>query len=245
MVERLSFFQICLLLCALSFALTNAFQHGGINQLSSRHLQNPLTKPIIHHPKICRKSLSLLSTTTDDQENSTSFQTDSIIKQDINQQDNNKILFTQGIKNLLSGKGWKDKEFLTKESLAKLGLNVLLAYGFVSNFSYVTCVIISWVAHGRKYGKSPFSPGQWKYFLLIYSGLWAANNVIRPARFSLSLLISPIFENFIQFFQDKFRMKKTTATALVVFCVNVIGTTSYLVFGLLFATRLAGVPLLP
>lgn len=243
MVERLSFFQVCLLLCALSFALTNAFQHGGANRLSSsRHLHHPAIKTI---NQISRKSLSLLSTTTDEQENSTSFKTDSIIKQDINQQDNNKILFTQGIKNLLSGKGWKGKEFLTKESLAKLGLNVLLAYGFVSNFSYVTCVIISWVAHGRKYGKSPFSPGQWKYFLLIYSGLWAANNVIRPARFSLSLLISPIFENFIQFFQDKFRMKKTTATALVVFCVNVIGTTSYLVFGLLFATRVARVPLLP
>ena len=56
-----------------------------------------------------------------------------------------------GLKNLLSGKGLNGKAGLKKEDFAKLGLNIVLAYGFVSNVSYITCLIISWVAHGKKY----------------------------------------------------------------------------------------------
>jgi len=44
------------------------------------------------------------------------------------------------------------KEKMSKEELAKLGLYALLSYGFVSNFSYITCVIISWCMHGKATG---------------------------------------------------------------------------------------------
>lgn len=131
-----------------------------------------------------------------------------------------------------------------KESIGKLGLNMLLAYGFVSNISYITCVIISWIAHGKKYGLSPLAPGQWKPFLIIYSGLWAANNILRPLRFSFSLLISPVFEKFVSLIEKKTGYKKATATGIVVFLVNILATTSYLVFGLLIATKITKVPLL-
>jgi hypothetical protein len=153
--------------------------------------------------------------------------------------------FFKGIKNLISGKGWNGKGFISKEQLTKLGLNMLLSYGFVSNVSYITCMIIAWVTHGKRYGLSPLAPGQWKAFLLIYSGFWAANNIIRPARFSLALVLSPGFDRIINFFQRKFNWSKPRATALTVFLVNVVGTISYLVFGLLFATKIAKVPLLP
>ena len=107
-----------------------------------------------------------------------------------------KKLFSR-FKELLSGQKFSRKE------IAKLGLNMLLAYGFVSNISYITCVIIAWVAFGKKYGTSPLAPGQWKAYILIYSGLWAANNILRPLRFSLSLIISPGFEKMIEWVQKK------------------------------------------
>lgn len=148
----------------------------------------------------------------------------------------------QNIKDLLSGNGWNGA--LTKDSIAKLGLNVLLAYGFVSNVSYITCVIIAWISHGRLYGKSPLAVGQWKAFLLIYSGLFAANNVIRPLRFSLSLVLSPFFDAQIVRLRNSLGLSRAVATGLLVFLVNIVGTISYLVGGLLLATKYFKVPLL-
>eukprot|EP00596_Hydrurales_sp_CCMP1899_P006121 CAMPEP_0119033454 /NCGR_PEP_ID=MMETSP1177-20130426/498_1 /TAXON_ID=2985 /ORGANISM="Ochromonas sp, Strain CCMP1899" /LENGTH=205 /DNA_ID=CAMNT_0006990211 /DNA_START=85 /DNA_END=699 /DNA_ORIENTATION=+ len=63
------------------------------------------------------------------------------------------------IKSVLSGNGLKGS--MNKESLSKLGLNVLLAYGFVSNASYITCLILAWVTHGKNTGLSPLVAGQW------------------------------------------------------------------------------------
>lgn len=146
------------------------------------------------------------------------------------------------IQSLMSGNGWNLKN-LDRHAISKLGLNALLAYGFVSNFTYITIFIISWVTHGKRTGLSPLAEGQWQSFLLVYTGLWAANNILRPLRFSLSLLISPIFEKFVDIVQRRTGLKKTIATGIVVFLVNVLGTISYLAFGLLAATSMAGVPL--
>jgi hypothetical protein len=156
-----------------------------------------------------------------------------------------KTTFAKGIKNLFSGKGWNGKAFLTKEKFAKLGINCLLSYGFVSNISYISCFIIAWVTFGRRNKISPLAPGQWKQFLLIYSGLWVANNIIRPARFSLSLLIAPLFDKAIKKIEKTTKLGRVRSTALLVFLVNVCGTISYLVFGLLAATKIANVPLWP
>lgn len=158
---------------------------------------------------------------------------------------NSRPSISKGILNLLIGKGWSGKAIITKETLGKFGVNCLLAYGFVSNFSYITCVIIAWITHGKKYNLSPLAPGQWKQFLLIYSGLWVANNVLRPARFTLSLALSPFFERAVLTIEETFNWNRVKATSLLVFLVNFCGTISYLIFGLLFATRIANVPLWP
>lgn len=115
------------------------------------------------------------------------------------------------------------KEKFTKEELAKLGLYALLSYGFVSNFSYITCVIIAWCMHGKATGLSPLAHGQWKGFLALYTGLYIANNFLRPARFGLSVILAPQFENIIQFLMKKLKLNKTYATALTVFLVNFCG----------------------
>ena len=152
--------------------------------------------------------------------------------------------FFSKLKNLLSGDGF-GKLPINKESISKLGLNVLLAYGLVSNFSYITCLILAWVAHGKSTRLSPLVPGQWKKFLLVYAGFFAANNVLRPLRFSLSLAITPLFDKFIDFIEAKTSWSRRNCTALVVFIVNILGTFTYLFAGLFIATTIANVPLLP
>ena len=146
---------------------------------------------------------------------------------------------------VLSGRGWNGDTIVSRKAFAKLGLNVLLAYGFVSNASYITCVILAWVSHGKAFGLSPLAPGQWKSFLLVYSGFFAANNVLRPLRFSLSLVLSPFFNAVIQWIQDKMKVSKSMATGMVVFMVNIVGSCAYLFLGLFLATKYAKVPLLP
>ena len=148
--------------------------------------------------------------------------------------------------NLLIGNGFNNQNILTKEDLSKLGLNFLLSYGFVSNISYITCIISAWIAHGKKTGLSPLATGQWKGFMSLYIGLWAANNIIRPLRLSIGLFISPNFDKLIDLIQKKLYIKKRSiATGIVIFLVNICLTFSYLFGGLLLATKLAKVPLLP
>ena len=156
---------------------------------------------------------------------------------------NNKNVFEKA-KNVLSGNGLSGNLRITKDALAKLGLNALLAYGFVSNVSYITCVILAWVAFGKSTGLSPLAAGQWKSFLLVYAGFFAANNVLRPLRFSLSLVITPAFDRVIDALQRRTQLSRPLCTGITVFLVNVCGTVSYLVGGLFLATSLAGVPLL-
>jgi len=149
----------------------------------------------------------------------------------------------QKVKSVLSGNGLGNLK-ITKDSLAKLGLNALLAYGFVSNVSYITCVILAWITFGKANGLSPLAAGQWKAFLLVYAGFFAANNVLRPLRFSLSLVITPAFDRIIDALQKRTKLSRPVCTGITVFLVNVCGTFSYLFGGLFVATKIAGVPLL-
>ena len=157
--------------------------------------------------------------------------------------------FALKLKNLLLGNGFtassSGQSKFSKKALASLGLNALLAYGFVSNVSYITCLILAWVSHGKLTGISPLAPGQRKQFLAIYGGFWVTNNILRPLRFSLSLVLTPFFNKIIDSVQSKTGFKRPTSTGIVVFLVNVCGTLSYLTLGLFLATRAAGVPLLP
>ena len=139
--------------------------------------------------------------------------------------------------------GWTKK--VSKEDIAKLGLFTLLSYGWVSNVSYITCLIISWIIHGKEHGLSPLASGQWKSFLTIYAALWAANNVLRPFRVTFALFLAPYFEKWVDEVEKRSGLKRATSTGIVIFLFNICGTISYLVGGLFVATKLAGVPLLP
>ena len=105
-------------------------------------------------------------------------------------------------------------------------------------------MIIAWVSHGKATGLSPLDPDQWKGFLIIYAALFAANNVLRPLRFALSLTITPYFEKIIDFIQKKTRLSRPFSTGITVFLVNVCGTFTYLFGGLFLATTIARVPFL-
>jgi hypothetical protein len=133
----------------------------------------------------------------------------------------------------------------TTENFGKGAVYLALSYAFVSNMTYITLVIVSWIIHGRASGLSPLAKGQWKPFLAIYAGLWAANNVLRPLRFATATAISPLFDKLLKLIQDKTGFKPASCAAIVVFIVNVIGTCAYLFFGLSLATAVTGVPLFP
>ena len=80
---------------------------------------------------------------------------------------------------------------------------------------------------------------QWKPFLALYGGFWAAQHFVRPLRFSLALFMAPVFDKFINFVQNRGRLKRQNAFAVYLFLLGSITTIS--VFGSirLFAGALA------
>ena len=44
---------------------------------------------------------------------------------------------------------------MDRTKLAALGTSALLSYGFVSNVSYVTCLIAAWVVFGKQTVTTP------------------------------------------------------------------------------------------
>ena len=137
------------------------------------------------------------------------------------------------------------KDLMTADNLKKFGTSVLLSYGIVSNINYSTAVIIAWCIHGKTSGLSPLAPGQWKGFLAIYAGLWAANNFLRPARVSLSIIISPWLQKLVDKIESYSKLNKAQSAFLTFIIVNNFGAICYLVLGLTLVTRLLGLPLLP
>ena len=54
-----------------------------------------------------------------------------------------------------------------RDQLSKMGLSVLLSYGFVSNMSYAVSISIAWYIFNIKFKMSPLAPNQWKSYLLV------------------------------------------------------------------------------
>lgn len=78
-------------------------------------------------------------------------------------------------------------------------------------------------------GKSPLMAQQWKPFLALYGGFWAAQHFIRPLRFSLALAMAPVFDKFINFVQHKTHFRRQNAFAIY---LSLLGSvTSICVFG--------------
>lgn len=91
-------------------------------------------------------------------------------------------------------------------------------------------------------GLSPLAPGQWKGFLTVYAGFFAFLNIIRPARFALSVYLSRFFEKAVEGMQERFSCNKATAVGLVVFFVNFCGSLALISVGIATASAIAGVP---
>lgn len=138
----------------------------------------------------------------------------------------------------------KDDDDLTfKQKLAKMGLSVLLSYGFVSNMSYVVSVSLAWYGFCKTKQLSPLAPGQWKPFLAVYAGFYVFNNIIRPLRLALSAYVAVYFDRIIAFIQKKTKCSQRAAIFLVVFFANIVGTTSLMCLGIFLASAATGVPI--
>lgn len=145
---------------------------------------------------------------------------------------------------------WRKKLFPKKpddglsfrQRLTKMGLSVVLSYGWVSNVSYSVSVSLAWYIFSKQTGLSPLAPGQWKPFLAVYAGFWVFNNIIRPIRVGLSIGVASYFDYIVNAVQDKFRVNKSVAVALTVFFANVVGTISLMCAGIALASLAAGVP---
>ncbi|DBA71282.1 TPA: hypothetical protein ACH3X2_011099 [Trebouxia sp. C0005] len=141
--------------------------------------------------------------------------------------------FVQGFRNFFGG----DK--MDMQRLKALGLGAVASYGCVSNVTYGTGLAISWITFVRQTGKSPLMANQWKPFLALYGGFWAAQHFVRPLRFSLALFMAPVFDKFINWVQQRAQFKRQNAFAVYLFLLGSI--TSISVFGSirLFAGPLA------
>ena len=90
-------------------------------------------------------------------------------------------------------------------------------------------------------GKSPLMANQWKPFLALYGGFWAAQHFIRPLRFSLALAMSPAFDRFINWVQQQTQWKRQNAFAVYLFllgsvtCITVFGSIRLFAGPLAFA----------
>uniref|UniRef100_A0A7S4CVG3 Uncharacterized protein n=1 Tax=Eutreptiella gymnastica TaxID=73025 RepID=A0A7S4CVG3_9EUGL len=132
---------------------------------------------------------------------------------------------------------------LNRKQLMKLGVFVLLSYGCVSNCFMAVCFSVSWYLHCVQYGLSPLAAGQWSKFLLIYVGVYAVNNVLRPLRVSIAIAIAPFFEKAVHFIERRTGFGRRASCAVLVFVVNILGTFSLLLCGASVASIAAGLPL--
>lgn len=155
--------SLVLVIILASMLCVNSFNFGAATyaprMLQSHHL-NRIN--IQNYPKSSPKSISSLPfdpTTLTQLRSSMSSENDSNDLKNLYKVtlERTKII-SQKIKSLLAGEGLdRSTTANLKERLSKLGLYALLSYGFVSNVSYITCLIISWVAHGKRTGLSPVS----------------------------------------------------------------------------------------
>jgi len=131
----------------------------------------------------------------------------------------------------------------TKQRLAKMGFSCLLSYGFVSNMSAMLFLSLAWFSFSKKTGLSPLAPGQWKSFMVVYSGFYVLSNFVRPVRVAIAVTIGKYFDSFIEFVQKKTNLSRSKAIALLVFLANFCGTMLAMVSGITLASILSGVPI--
>lgn len=142
-------------------------------------------------------------------------------------------------------KWWKKTAKIDRKKLAALGASAVCSYGLVSNINYCGTLCASYIIFARKYNISPLAPGQWKPFLTIYGGLWAAMNFLRPVRIWLALGLTPYFDKVVEKIRVKFQVQKSVALGITIFFVNVCGTFAFLGSALYASSVYTGVPIFP
>ena len=71
-------------------------------------------------------------------------------------------------------------------------------------------------------GVTPLEQGQWTTFLAFYAGLWTLQNVIRPARFALSLAVAPAFDRVLDRLTALSHLKKRTLFGALMVAMSLI-----------------------
>lgn len=79
----------------------------------------------------------------------------------------------------------------------------------------------------------------------MYAGFWVFNNIIRPLRLGVSIAVGPQFDRVVESLQDRLRVNRGVAVAMVVVTANLLGTCLLMSLGILGAATLAGVPVFP
>ncbi|KAL7531265.1 hypothetical protein ACHAXR_004976 [Thalassiosira sp. AJA248-18] len=206
-----------------------------------------ITRP---NRRTLRKSSSLLSSIPQDDDETRNDQDDDEPQEEeevVVEVVDNSLITSSQIESLQRGsllsnikRLFTSKNKMNRESLSKLGISALLAYGFVSNVSGVIAVSCAWFIFSKKTGLSPLANKP--AFLTIYAGFTVMLNVIRPARFAFAMAISPYFERIRKYFQRKFGVSPKSATVLMVVFINLLGTCTLMAAGVGLASLLSGVP---
>jgi hypothetical protein len=120
-----------------------------------------------------------------------------------------------------------------KHKLASMGMAAFLSYGVVSNVTYGAAMTIAWITFVQQKGISPLAAGQWPTFLAFYAGLWAFQNVVRPARFALAMVMAPLYDKLLNWISLKTGQDKKLAFIVVLVCIGIL-TSSGLFSALYF-----------
>mmetsp|Transcript_26632 Transcript_26632/g.32334 ORF Transcript_26632/g.32334 Transcript_26632/m.32334 type:complete len:266 (+) Transcript_26632:186-983(+) len=140
---------------------------------------------------------------------------------------------------------WKKFAKVDRSQLAALGTAVLLSYGFISNVSYITSLLIAVYTTMATTGASPLVNAEaFKTFVGVYAGLWMIQNFLRPARIAFSVAFGPLFDKLVVKTQNRLQLKKKAyAFGILVFVINFCGTLLLMFGGLAGISLVTGVPL--
>ena len=115
------------------------------------------------------------------------------------------------------------------------------AFSLRLDFVYLTLrFYMSWNICRR--GLSPLVEGQWKPFLAVYAGFYIFHNIVRPARFALSVALGPKFDRLLAWVQNRFRVNKGVAILMVMLSLNVVCSCGGMCAGIFLVSKMTGVP---
>lgn len=134
-----------------------------------------------------------------------------------------------------------------RQKIAKSGVSTAISYSLVSNAFTSVAVALAWYTFNlQTAGLSPLRPGQWKPFLGLYAGFYAANSLLKPVRFILALGVAPHTERLIQALQ-KSEVLGDSRKVAVACTTGLLVTSSTVMMGtaIVIASVVSGTPIFP